>query len=389
MSITTENRPLRIMLVHTSATGSGHASAAASLAQALEKRDDVEVESFDTLSVSDSSVRGTQKGLIQAFNAIPGLPRYTFELALKGNPLIRTITSTLGALKANFSGEALEHIQDFNPDLIISTQAEASAMLNHWKKNGSLEAPLQSVSTDHLGDARWVHDQVEKYYVANPKMVEDLGNSGVPAERVAVTGMPTREEFGRPADGAEMKRELGLDPDTPTLLVSGGGLGSQPYEEIVEALGQRPYPMQVICVCAKNEEAREALEARPPNGSVTVKALGFVDNMSDWVKASDVVVTKPGGLSTSEILAAGKPMVIHNPYPGMEEAQAERLQEMGVAFLAGNPEQLADQVGELFCSDELRASTASKVAAVGRPGASEEIAELAVERARSYRLASR
>ncbi len=351
------------------------------MARQLKKKPAVEVDTFDTLSVGDSSVKGVQKRAIEAFNAVPLLPKMAFDLAHAGHPLVSWATTAMAMVKAAFSEASLEHIRDYDPDLIVSTQAEAGALLSHWKRQGEIEAPIHSISTDHLGDVRWAHDQIEHYYVGNEMMVDDLKRCGVPPEKITVTGLPTREEFGQPvADPKQLRNELGLDPEELTVLISGGGLGSQPYAELAQAF--RDYRgIRLVCITAKNEQAKEDLDALEL-GHVT--ALGFVDNMSDWVKASDVVVAKPGGLSTAELLAAGKPMLIHNPYPGMEQAQAARLEDMGVGFQCLDPYHVAYTVDGLMTNEEERKKTSAKVAAHGKPNAASDIADLVIERARAY-----
>ncbi|MBI3928981.1 MAG: hypothetical protein HY319_25790 [Armatimonadetes bacterium] len=372
--------------MHTSATGSGHKSAADALVQELRRMPGVEAESFDTLTVSDPRVRSTQKGLIQAIGRIPRLSSWAFEAAVRGNPVTGWIGAVLMAVKAHFSPEALEHIQQFDPDLIVSTQAEANGMLDHWR--GELHAPVCAVMTDHLADNRWTYDSVEHYFVANERMRDDLDRLGVDASRVSVTGIPVRSEFAQPAPG-DAKRRLGLDPDLPAVLITGGGLGLQPYKQLVEELNRHPYPMQIVCVTGSNQAARADLKAMKQGSVHKLFIEGTVNNMPDWMGASDVVVTQAGGLTTSEILALGKPMILHRPGRGLARRNAERLQELGTALVGSSLQDTADKVERLLKDPELKARVATGLKKAGHPHAARSVAEKVVAAARAAQIQSR
>ena len=356
--------PFKVMVVHSSATGAGHRVAAESLVKALEEHPGVVAESFDTLTVSSPKVRETQKSAISKLEKIPGLARWAYEAACKGNPLVGLAQVGLMALKAHHSPEALAHIQEFGPDLIVSTQAEASHMLAHWQRTGKLEAPLWSVLTDHVADGRWVNSRVDRYFVANEPMVGELERLGVEPERVAVSGIPIPVAPESDESCAELRGRLGLKPDMATVLITGGGLGGQPFELLVEEMGKLPFPKQIVCITGTNAEARRGLEAM---GREDLIVTGKVSNMGEWMRAADVVVTKAGGLSTSEIQALGKPMVIHRPISGLAVGNSERLVEIGSALIGRDVADTAAQTEALLADP--------RPARGGRPRAAEDVAE--------------
>ncbi|MBN9418835.1 MAG: hypothetical protein J0I12_25510 [Candidatus Eremiobacteraeota bacterium] len=357
-------KPLRVMVVHTSATGAGHRVAAESLVAVLEEHPGVQAESFDTLTVSSPQVREAQTSAISSMGKIPGLAKWAYEAAVKGNPVVHLAQVALMALKAHASPEALAHIQEFQPDLIVSTQAEASHMLAHWKRGDKIEAPVWSVLTDHVADGRWVSNQVDRYFVANEPMVGELSRLGVDAEQVSVSGIPIKVPPVSSESTEELRSRLGLRPDVATVVITGGGLGGQPFELLVEEMGKLPYPKQIVCITGTNAPARQALEGMDSPHLLHVE--GKVSNMHEWMRAADVVVTKAGGLSTSEIQALGKPMVIHRPVSGLAVRNSERLVEIGSALIGRDVTDTARQTEALLSNPQPatggRAQAASLVA---------------------------
>lgn len=363
---------MRILVTHSSSTGHGHRMAAEALVDALKEHPGVQAESFDMLSVCSESTRASQKKAVQRFERHEKLARWAYEAALAGNPLIGALHDVQNQWKAWMSPQALKYIQDYQPDLIVSTHEQASGLLDIWKSDGEISAPLVNVHTDHLADMRWVQGNIEHYYVANETMREDLARFGVEPQQVTVTGIPIRPEFGEaPAPGLDEK--LGLDPKLPTVLIMGGGLGLQPYSRQVDALERQPFPMQIVCITGANQEAFEELKARQA-GEHPLHVLPAVKNMPDWLKAADVVVSKAGGLTTSEILAAGKPMILYNPRLGLSVNQSNRLESMGVASIARSGDEMASQVTG-YLSDQGRiAEVADAMAKASKPEAARTLA---------------
>lgn len=362
----TEDHPVKVLVVHSSHTG-GHRSAAESLVSALEELPNVQAESFNTLSTSSETVTAGQKRLFDLVTKkVPKLRRWGFELAIKGSALPCWLGTQCLKVKAAFSPEALEHIQDFQPDIIVSTHSQTNAMLSHWKGREQIQAPVHSVPTDFLAHRMWAQKNIDHYYVAAPGVAEDLQNFGVAGDRVTVTGIPIKPSFAHPTPPPA--EDLGLDPNLSTVVITGGSLGLQPYAKLVQALNERPYPMQIVCITGKNQKALDELEELKSSSRHPLIARGFVDNMQDWLGACDTVITKPGGLTCSEILALGKPMVLLNPCPGMEEHQAERLTETGVCFSTQDVGEAAATVEDLLARKVTAASQ-------GRPDSAYAVAE--------------
>lgn len=373
--------PLKILLVHGSHTG-GHRSAARSLAQALNELPNVQARELDTLDVSSPRMVKAQKGFFGLVSEkLPALRRWGFRLALQGSPLASWVGTAVLKAKAALSPGVLHEIQRESPDLVVSTHSQTNAMLSHWKGTGRLDMPVHSVATDFMAHAIWAQDRVDRYYVAAETTAQDLVNLGVGPDRIRVTGIPINPAFSRPAeeDRQALATRLGLDPGLPTVLLMGGSLGLQPYEKLIDALEASPYPMQVVAITGRNQEAKERLEARQGSTRHPLHVQGFVENGVDWMRAADVVVSKPGGLTLSELLALRKPVIVTNPVPGMEEAQVQRL--AGVAWSAPDVEAMRTQVEQLISDPVARAEVQQRMDSWSRPNSSYDVAAQVAEAA--------
>ncbi len=373
--------PLKVLLVHGSHTG-GHRSAAKSLVQALNELPNVQARELDTLEVSSPRLVSAQKGFFSFVSEkMPSLRRWGFQLALKGSPLASWVGTAVLKAKAALSPQVLHGIQEQQPDLVVSTHSQTNAMLSYWKKAGQLDMPVHSVPTDFMAHAIWAQDRVDHYYVAAEPTRQDLTRMGVEPSRISVTGIPISPAFARPSEESReaLAGRLGLDPKLPTVLLMGGSLGLQPYEKLVAALEASPYPMQVVAITGRNQEAKTRLEALQGSTRHPLHVQGFVTNGADWMRAADVVVSKPGGLTLSELLALRKPVIVTNPVPGMEEAQVQRL--TGVAWSAPDVDAMRSQVEELLSDPAARAEVERSMDALSRPDSSYAVAAQVAEAA--------
>lgn len=365
--------PLKILLVHGSHTG-GHRSAANSLAAALNELPNVHAEAVDTLEVSSPGMAQAQKTVFSLVaDKMPKLRRWGFQLALSGSPVANWVGNAVLKMKAMFSDEVLEEIRRREPDLVVSTHSQTNAMLSHWRGTGELDVPVHSVATDFYAHGLWAQEHIDRYYVAAEGTRDDLQRFGVDPRDIAVTGIPISPSYARPAEESReaLKSRLGLDPKLPTVVLTGGSLGLQPYEKLVAALQDSPMPMQIVAITGKNAEARQALTALAP-GRHPLHVEGFVKNAPEWLGAADVVVSKPGGLTVSELLALRKPILVVNPRPGMEQAQVDRLP--GVAWSAADPAEMRDQVEQLLSDPAARRDLERRMDAMSRPGSSYAVA---------------
>ncbi|WP_141334412.1 MGDG synthase family glycosyltransferase [Paenibacillus sp. tmac-D7] len=249
-------------------------------------------------------------------------------------------------------------LRDRKPDVVICTFPLASAAVSLLKAQGLSSVPLVTVITDYADHALWVQPHTDLYLVGSEHVAQALYRRGISSSCVSVTGIPIRKSFFEPGDRETFRRQLGLDPLKPVVLVMGGGCGLMGKDMRAllrsEALRLRA---QLVFVCGSNAAAKQSLEeelALKPTPSVRI--VGFVEDIHRWMGAADMLLTKPGGLTTSEAVAMKLPMLLYKPIPGQEEENAAVLEGAGVAIRASKERKLLDQVLELIDSPGLLAT---------------------------------
>jgi processive 1,2-diacylglycerol beta-glucosyltransferase len=243
-------------------------------------------------------------------------------------------------------------IAEFKPDAVVCTHYLPVEIMGHLKQAGAGTFTV-SVVTDFEAHSLWMDAHVDLYCVAAEATRSSLTARGAAASSVAVTGIPIAPKFSAPLGRLALRKQLALRHDLPVLLVLSGGFGMGPVAEILDALKQIPRPLQVLVVCGRNDELRQQLATRDHRHATRV--LGFVDDMHQLMAAADLVLSKPGGLTTSEALALGRPLFILNPIPGQESANSDFLLERGAAVKVNRIEDLPFRLAEILDSSKLRA----------------------------------
>lgn len=222
-----------------------------------------------------------------------------------------------------------------NADVIVTTHFLCARVLSQLRGRAGC-GPLAVCVTDQHPHGIWLVPHADLLMVASDSARATAIAAGVPPQRVIATGIPIDPRFRHSPDRAQARLELGIPLDRPVALVCGGGLGLGGMERTVESLLSHHDHAHVVVVCGKNEALRARLQplARAPGrAGPSCQVLGFTREMARFMAASDVLVGKPGGLTTSEAAASGLPMVLLKPLPGQEERNAARLVSSGAAQL--------------------------------------------------------
>ena len=266
-------------------------------------------------------------------------------------------------------------LKEERPRLAVCTHFLPAEILLHLRRKNILDIPVGVVITDFDLHAMWLYRGVDWYFVACEETKVHMTALGVPPETIHVTGIPIDPAFSPAREKAETRRELGLQPDLTTVLVSAGGFGMGPVESLANALQEVRHPIQVAVVCGKNPDLKRRLEDLPaPNHHV--KIVGFTSEMERWMAASDLLVGKAGGLTSSEALASGLVMVIINPIPGQEERNSDHLLEEGVAVRCNNLPALAYKIDSLLSDKERFDRMRQAVRRLARPNAAADVVSL-------------
>ncbi len=283
-----------------------------------------------------------------------------------------------------------ELIDRHDPDVLVSVHP----LLNHvghqaiqrcGRPRGLMTAITDLVET-HRG---WASPTADLVVVPTESARQQCLRWRVPAERIRLLGLPVDLRFRPPAPGekAALRRRFGLSEDRMTILVAGGGEGTGKLLEQVRVLSRGERSWQVIAVCGRNEKLRRRL-SRVRFATPTL-VLGFVDDMPDLMRASDIVVSKAGPGAITEALATGLPIILTTYLPGQETDNVTFVTMTGIGLYAPKPEQLEESI-ELLTRDGGRIwrEMAERAAAIARPYAALDIAREALELARRYRAES-
>ncbi len=240
-------------------------------------------------------------------------------------------------------------IHDFDPHITVCTHFMPAGIISHLIATKKLQARLSIVVTDFDFHAMWLSRSFHRYFVALDETKAHLEMLGIPDERITVSGIPIDPLFKQPVDCEEERAKLGLNPESPILLLSAGAFGLGPTEFMVERLLNLKHEnAQTVVVCGRNEELRQRLLKLVGERSSKFKILGYSDEMHKLMKLSDIFIGKPGGLASSEAIACGLPMCVVTPIPGQEERNSDHLLEEGIAVKCNDLTTLAFKLDRLL-----------------------------------------
>lgn len=353
---------------------SGHYAAAMAIEQAVLRLDShVESMVLDSFSHTNPVLsKVTLRAYLAALKAAPEIWEWMYD-----NPEFKERTAKIRELLNRGNSKKLQFIlRDFKPDAVVCTQAFACGVLASWKqRTGSAQPVLVGVLTDFVAHRYWAHEKVDLYIAPNEDTKQTLVSQGVAPERVNVQGIPIADRFLRPADKGAVYKSLGLKPGLPLILVMGGSLGLGPMKSVIRKLDKLPQPFYIVAVTGKNEELKERLDRKGPKLRHPTKIFGFVENVQELMDAAEVVVTKPGGITTAECLAKRLPMIIINPIPGQEAKNTEFLLGHKVAVEAESANDVMLFVDEFLRNPAKLRQMRAAAHTLGRPQAADCAAE--------------
>ncbi len=302
----------------------------------------------------------------------PGLWGYLYAKADR-----RKVDSALDRFRAELERLNTQKLKDLlekeRPDVILCTHFLPAELLGRWRRRKKFSMPVWVVVTDFDVHMLWVHKYLTGYFTAGEEVAWRLHDRGVAREDIHVTGIPIMPVFGTRLSREECSRELGLDPRKPTVLLLAGSAGIVGIQKLPRRLLDLSESLQIIAVAGRNKRMLAALQEAAATAPHRMKAIGFTTTIERQMAASDLAITKPGGLTTSECLAAGLPMLIVSPIPGQEERNADYLLEQGVALKAYDDAGVEFRVRSLLAEPERIARMKEHVLRIAKPNAARDI----------------
>jgi len=226
-------------------------------------------------------------------------------------------------------------IDDFNPDVVLCTQAFPCGLVAEYKKNYSSNVPLFGVLTDFAPHAFWIHDKVDHYIVPADETKKMLVEKGVPENKIETFGIPIDPKFSEPKDRNELFANYGLDLNVPVVMVMGGGRGLGPIKHLLAELDDDEKKLQLIVVCGLNKRLFSWINKRQFKQHILT--FRFTDQIDSLMSMASLIITKPGGITTAECLAKKLPMIIMNPIPGQEARNTQILKSNHAAVQIDSP----------------------------------------------------
>ena len=324
---------MKKILIFYASYGGGHLSAAKSIQNYfLENYPAIETEMIDCMKYISKTLEKLTTGAYREMaKKAPKLWGKVYSGSEKG--LLSKISKDSNKLMAK---KLFKLIEEKNPDYIISTHPFSSQMVSFLKKKGLLHCKLATIMTDFAMHKQWLigHEYTNLFFVSNDSMKQDLIAYGVAENKIHVTGIPMSSRFFESFDQNKIYEMFDLDPNKKVILFFGGGefgLGKERTVAILKAFLEKVPDYQIVAAAGKNEKMKEAFEnlVQECHAQDRVRVLGFTDKVPELMHIASIVVSKPGGLTTTETLACELPMIVINPIPGQEEENAEFLEQKG------------------------------------------------------------
>jgi processive 1,2-diacylglycerol beta-glucosyltransferase len=373
------SRPPRILVLSAS-VGAGHMRAAQAVELALrELAPQAVVRNIDVLEMTNAAFRRVYgKAYLDLVNKAPHMLGFFYDMMDKPRrPNSRRDRIRVMVEKANLR-KFIRMLEEEQWDLAVNTHFLPAEMIAHLRKNDRIKLPQLTVTTDFETHRLWVNQPCDAYFTATDEGARYLQAWGVPEGHATVTGIPIHPVFAKPKDRDECRKKHGLGTDRPVILQLAGGFGVGPIVKIYESLLGIERPLEVVAVAGRNAEVKSDLEQVKPPKRHRTHVLGFTTEIDELMAAADLVVSKPGGLTTSEVLARGAVMVIVNPIPGQESRNSDYLLESGAAIKANNLATLGHKVGALLDDAGRLAQLRANVARIARPRAAYDVARKAL-----------
>jgi processive 1,2-diacylglycerol beta-glucosyltransferase len=353
---------MKSVLLFSVSIGAGHDLAAKALVQEINRRyPECRTQIVDTFKYINPVLNKVITGsYMETLKFNPKIWGYLYEQAEQGD----TLVDLNQILSKMVSQKMKKLLTEFKPEIIVCTHAFPLGILSILKADGEVNVPLIGVVTDYTIHPFWIHNHVDKYVVPCSDLALRMTAYGVDADKILPAGIPLRTQFIKKIDQQEARRSLKLE-DKTTFLVMGGGLGLGEIEKIITELGNADIDIQIVSVTGKNERLRTRLSLISARNTIIV--FGFVDNMAEVMAACDYIVTKPGGLTTAESLAAGLPMIIFDPLPGQEDRNTEFLLNSGVAVKISKVGNIAAQIKQLMGNQKRNRQIREMAAELAKP----------------------
>lgn len=354
------------ILVFSAKFGNGHLRAAQALIESIyEIYPQAEVAHLDAVEMLNKRFNTVLKDIY--LGMIKRTPRlwggfYNGTAGISPDAGLNRLINNVGQIKY------MKCINAFQPDLIICTYPTVAGVLARLRLKKVLSVPVATVITDYTIHSQWIHAGTDLYIVGCEDVRRGLVAKGIDPACIKVTGIPVSLRFEDELDRSNLMKEFGLEPRLPVVLVMGGAYGVlEDIKGVCNMLASTSLPCQTMVVCGRDEKLYASLNKATLKGSNAMYKYGFVNNVEELMTVADIVITKAGGLTVSEALTKGVPMIIYKPIPGQEEQNTSFVVRNGAGIAVGSRSDLEKNLYE-FLADPALYKKMKQAAAAALPG---------------------
>lgn len=371
---------MKKVLIFYGSYGGGHLSAARSIKEYIDANyKDTETCMVDCIEYINKALN---KVTTKAYSEMAKNAHWVWKKVYYGaenGPFSRLNDKTQKLLSIKLN----KILQTYKPDLIISTHPFSSHMCAILKKKKKINTKIATIITDYAPHSQWLMHSVyiDYFFVAHDGMKEDLLKRGIKEKQIKVTGIPLSNRFLVHYNKEKILSEFNLSPDKRTVLFFAGGeqgFGKDKIFNMLKSIIETFPNLQVIAISGKNEKMKQQFDnlVSKTNSDETVKVLKYTNKIPELMSVSDLVITKPGGLTTTESLASGLPIIVINPIPGQEEENAEFLEEKGVGIWIKKNDNIEDELYKVLNSEEKLQSMKINARLLAKKNSTRDICEI-------------
>jgi len=362
------------VLFLSASVGEGHTAAAQAVSSALaERMPAAKCEVVDSYRYASNVFhRVASNGYIGIVKLLPQLYKFAYDQAERATKIsaFKTWLHRYTALNLR------QFVSELKPDVVVCTHAFPCGVMAEYKREFADAPPVVGIVTDFVVHPFWIHRNIDRYAVATAAMRQTLVSRGVPPNRVVVTGIPIDCRFAEATTKRRARQLIGIAPDVTTLLLMGGGLGIGPLENAMLAIDRLEEHVQTVVVVGKNKNLEKRLKDVARTLHHRVKVAGFVENVYDYMRAADILVSKPGGLTSSEALVTELPIIMLRPLPGQEERNTRYLEDRGVGIRVERSRELTEALERLLKSPAALEKMRHSASGLAHPEAAQSVAAM-------------
>lgn len=364
----------KIVAISVSA-GAGHVRAAEAIRDMASLHyPELDVVHLDAMNYVSSIFRKTYKeNYLKIVENHPSLWGYMYKKSDRVEGDDSKMKAFRLAIERLSSMELIKEIDRNKPDGIICTHFLPPELISRKIRKGKINTPCWVQITDFDVHGLWIQPRMEGYFVACEEASWKLKNYNIDPDRIHITGIPIAPVFTQEFSKKTCCEEIGISPDLPTILMMAGGEGLGDMCFLAEKILQTDIKCQIIALAGKNEILLHSLTSLSEKYKGKLIPMGFTKTIERVMAASDIAVTKPGGLTSSECLAMGLPMIIVSPIPGQEERNADYLLESGAALKALDETSLINKLKRLIENPEKISGMKKKAMDIATPNAARNV----------------